>query len=72
LLREFENVVEALCKCGITRLVRTKMVCGVKAMKDVAERIRSITELNENRGEQSASILFFLIPEVEKEVGNVR
>jgi hypothetical protein len=48
------------------------MVCRVKAMKDVAERIRSITELDENRGEQGESILFFLISEVEKEVGNMR
>ena len=64
--------MQASCKRGITWLLRTKMVCRVKVMKDVAERIRSITELIENRGEQSASILFFFIPEVKKEVGNMR
>lgn len=47
------------------------MVCRVKVKKNIAERIGLVTELDEDRGEQSASILLFLIPEVEKEVGHV-
>ena len=55
----------------MTGLLRTKMVCRVKVKKNIAERIGLVTELDEDRGEQSARILFFLIPEVEKEVGHV-
>ena len=55
----------------MTGLLRTKMVCRVKVKKNIADRIGLVTELDEDRGEQSASILFFLIPEVEKEVGHV-
>ena len=52
-------------------LLRTKMVCRVKIKKNFAERIGLVTELNKDRGEQIACILFFRIPEVEKKVGNV-
>ena len=52
-------------------LLRTKMVCRVKFKKNLADRIGFVTELNKDRGEQIACILFFRIPEVEKKVGNV-
>ena len=52
-------------------LLRTKMVCRVKIKKNFAERIGLVTELNKDRGEQIACILFFRIPEVEKKVGHV-
>ncbi len=47
------------------------MVCSVEAKKNIAERIRLVTELDEDRGKQSAGILFFLVSEVEEKVGHV-
>jgi hypothetical protein len=47
------------------------MVCRVEAKKNVTERIRLVTELDEDRGKQSAGILFFLVSEIEKKVGHV-
>ena len=42
---------------------------SVEAMKNVAERIGLVTELDEDRSKQSAGILFFFISKVEKKVG---
>ena len=47
------------------------MMCRVKVKKKVTERIRLAAELDEDRGKQSACVLFFFIPEVEKKVGHV-
>jgi hypothetical protein len=67
----FENVLEALCKDSITWLLGAKMVCRVESKKNVGERVRLVNELDEDRGKQSASILFFHIAEVEKKVGHM-
>jgi hypothetical protein len=48
------------------------MIYRIEAKKNVAERIRLVTELDEDRGKQSAGILFFLVSEIEKKVGHVR
>ena len=48
-----------------------KTVCRVKIKKNIAEGIGLVAKLDKDRGEQSASILFCLIPEVEKKVGDV-
>jgi len=47
------------------------MICSVEAKKNVAERIGLVTELDEDRGKQSAGILFFFVSEVEEKVGHV-
>jgi hypothetical protein len=49
-MRDCKNVVEALYKCGITGLLQAKMMCRIEAVKNVAERIRSNTELDKNGG----------------------
>jgi hypothetical protein len=47
------------------------MVCRVKVKENLAEIIGLVAELDKDRGKQSACILFFRIPEVEKKVGHV-
>ena len=53
---------------AITGLLRSAMTCSVEAKKDIAERIRLLTELDKDRGKESAGILFFFVSEVEKKV----
>ena len=46
---DLEDVLEALYKFAVTRLLRAMLACGVKGKNNVAEGVRLVTELDEDR-----------------------
>jgi len=63
-----EHILETSYHYAITRLLFTIVVCRIKAGEDVATRRRLNRKLEEERGEEVATVLLILVPEVEIKV----
>jgi len=63
-----EHILKTSYHYTIAGLLRTIVVCRIKAGEDVATRMGLSRKLDEERGEEVATVLFVKVPEVEIEV----